>query len=201
MATKEIKCRCKTKTDVEIGEATGYVKVTPFMCDCGRTYLIRDYVNGITSAGEVEAAEYDEMVKIIKAEQQKEKEMNDRDKYIAVEKWLNNLSEEDVADIEAQRTFKRVIDKEFVIETILEHCRYEDDLLDKLYKKSQQVEYEKGLDFYMLTMYGCVDPHVTGPYDTEDEVQSAIADKVEAPDNHQNAYTYFSVTKGAEVKF
>lgn len=61
---------------------------------------------------------------------------NGREMYQAVEKWLNALSTEAIAGIEAQRTSNYTIDKDFVIETILLHCRDEDDLLEKLYRES-----------------------------------------------------------------
>lgn len=56
--------------------------------------------------------------------------------YRAVEAWLNSLSVEEIAVIERERTVDHSIDKELVIETILEHCKYEDDLLFKLHKQA-----------------------------------------------------------------
>jgi len=60
-----------------------------------------------------------------------------REQYQVVDKWLNKLSDEEIASIEAERTRNNPIDRGFVIETILEHCNYEDDLLLKLYNKSK----------------------------------------------------------------
>jgi len=211
----EVKCRCKTTTKVELEEATGYLRVTPFMCDCGRTYLIRDYVNAMTSANEVEHKEYDEFLKSEKEDKRikKMRETEGREIYQAVEKWLNSLSTQAIANIEAQRTFHQTIDKEFVIETILLHCRTEDDLLEKLYteslvstidfdadNKSPQCFTDKK-DWYILKMIGCVDPSLSRPYDTELEVQTVIEACVDAPGNSQNSYSYFSVTKGAKIDF
>ena len=61
-----------------------------------------------------------------------------REQYQTVKKWLDILSDEDIASIEAERTREDPIDRDFIIETILEHCRYEDDLLLKLYNNSRQ---------------------------------------------------------------
>ena len=214
MPVKEIKCRCKTNTEVELEPAKGYVKITPFMCDCGRTYLIRDYVNAMTSYGEVELKEYDEMLQSQMKDKKRDKIMNPtddgRDMYQAVEKWLNKLSNEAIAGIEHQRTFLQMIDKGYVIETILEHCKYEDDLLEKLYKQSQgTIDFNASnnspqcftdkKDWYIINIQDGKDGQLSRPYDSEDEVKTVIDKLVDDKENYDVAYTYISVTKGATV--
>jgi hypothetical protein len=184
------------------------------MCDCGRTYLIRDYYNAMTSYGEVEYQEYKHILKSQAEDKKRKKLMNPtddgREMYQAVEKWLNALSTEAIANIEAQRTFKQTIDKEFVIETILLCCRTEDDLLERLYTESLgTIDFHASgpqcftdkKDWYILKMVGCVDPSLSEKYDTEQEVQDVIDTMREMPENSQNSYTYLSVTKGAEINF
>ena len=47
--TIEIKCHCGKNTIVEVKPATAYVKVTKFICDCGKIFHIHDYMNGCTT--------------------------------------------------------------------------------------------------------------------------------------------------------
>jgi hypothetical protein len=135
---------------------------------------------------------------------------NGREMYQAVEKWLNALSTEAIANIEAQRTFHQTIDKEFVIETILLHCRTEDDLLEKLYTESLgTIDFHASgpqcftdkRDWYILHLIGGIEPELSRPYDTEQEVITVIEAIYETPDNSKDSYTYLSVTKGAEISF
>lgn len=207
--TKEIKCRCGKNSTVELEPAVGYVRVTPFMCDCGRTFLIHDYVNAMTSYGEVEHKEYDEFVEIRKGiDGWKKTDTSDegRRKYQMVDVWLNSLSIGDISRIEAQRIFTQTIDKEFVIETILEHCRYEDDLLERLYGQylacnAISVMTTDKREWYILKMVGCVEPVLVGPISSEIEMKERLEKYADDPSESQNAHTYFSAKKDADIKF
>ncbi len=60
-------------------------------------------------------------------------------KYQTVYRWINSLSVGEVAAIEAERNKDTTYDKDYMIETIMEHCKDEDDLLDKLYTKATKL--------------------------------------------------------------
>lgn len=211
---KEIKCRCKTNTKVELEEATVYVKVTTFMCDCGRTYLIRDYHNAMTSYGEVEYQEYKHILES-QAEDKKRKKLmnptdNGREMYQVVEKWLNALSIEAIANIEAQRTFHQTIDKEFVIETILLCCRTEDDLLEKLYRESLgTVDFNADnnspqcftdkKDWYIIKVTDITESILLSSYPSKAEAKEHISKLVSYKDSHYFSYACFSVPFGTEI--
>ena len=71
--TKDIVCRCGKTSTIKLKPATGYVRVTPFMCDCGKTYHIRDYVNAITTYGEVSHEQYDKHLKMIEDQKNRDR--------------------------------------------------------------------------------------------------------------------------------
>jgi hypothetical protein len=208
--TKEVKCRCGKNSIVELIPAEGYVRVTPFMCDCGRTFLISDYVNAMTTYGEVEHKQYDEFLEMQKkdATRKKVRDTSDegRRKYQLVDKWLNSLSIDAISRIEAQRVFTQTIDKEFVIETILEHCRYEDDLLERLYGQylacnAISMMTTDKREWFILKMVGCVEPVLVGPISTEIEMKERLEKYADDPKESQNSHTYFSAKKDADIRF
>jgi len=211
----EIYCKkCQRTSEADYEVATGYMSKTRWMCDCGEMYHISDYVNGPTYASHMSKEEDDKYTKYMREHTRKDRAMDKekgREMYQRVEKWLNALSVQAIAKIEAQRTFHQAIDRDYTIETILEHCKYEDDLLEKLYKESlvstiafnadnnsPQCFTDKK-DWYILEMVGCVDPSLSRSYNTELEVQTVIEVMRDMPENSQNSYTYLSVTKGADI--
>jgi hypothetical protein len=218
MPTKKIwiyctKCQRTSETDYEV--ATAYMSKTRWMCDCGEMYHISDYVNGPTYASHMSKEDDDKYTKYMEEHTRKESIMDKeqgREMYHAVDKWLNALSDKAISGIEQQRTFHHVIDRELYIETILEHCRTEDDLLERLYKESlgtidfnadnnsPQCFTDKK-DWYILHLIGGIEPELSRQYDTEQEVITVIEAIYETPDNSKDSYTYLSVTKGAVIDF
>jgi len=214
--TVEIKCHCRTNTIVDVEPATVYCKLTRFMCVCGRTYHIIDYYNSSTPYREISAEEDNAYLKEAAEDAKKEKIRNPteegRRKYQVVDKWLNAQSTEFIAGVEQQRTFHQVVDKDFVIETLLEHCRYEDNLLDELYEQ------------YILSLYDTVDFHASGPqcftdkrdwyiisihdlyngmisrlYSSKEDADTVVKKLMMDKDNYDVAYTIISVPKGEGI--
>jgi hypothetical protein len=214
--TKEIKCRCKKDTVVDCEPATAYCQMTRFQCDCGRVYHITDYMNGITTYREVSAEEDETYLKKMKEEERRKKKFNPTNegirKYRAVEKWLNAQSVEFIAGVEHQRTFHQMIDKDFVIETLLESCRYEDDLLDELYQQYilslySKVEFHASgnqaftdkKDWYIIEISDGIDAKISRPYSSKADA-SAVRDKLtEDTDNCDKSYAVISVPFGSKV--
>jgi hypothetical protein len=215
MPTKKIEIcctKCQITYEVDYKVATSYMSKTRWMCDCGEMYHISDYVNGPTYSSHVSKEEDDKYTEYMKEHTRKEvinPTDNGREMYQIVEKWLNALSVEAIAGIEAQRTFHQTIDKDFVIETILEHCRTEDDLLEKLYTESlvSTIDFHASgtqcftdkKDWYILQMIERVDPNFSRPFHSEQEVKDVIKALKTMPEYCQDSFVYFSVTKGAEM--
>lgn len=62
-------------------------------------------------------------------------------KYREVEKWLRSLDDARLRSIDDElKSSNLTIDRGFTIETILEHCAGDDDVLDKLYGSSVDVD-------------------------------------------------------------
>ncbi len=57
-------------------------------------------------------------------------------------------------------------------------------------------------DWYILTMFGCVEPILSDTtYNSEKEASEEVERLSELPENSQNSYTYFSVTRTGKVEF
>lgn len=212
---KEIKCRCGRDTMVDVTPATAYVETTRFMCDCGETFHIHDYCHGITTYIAVTPEIDDEYLNMEEEVKKRMKIMNQdpegRKKYQIVERWLDSLTVEEVAGVEAQRTFHQTIDREFVIETILEHCRHEDDLLDGLFDKaiklSKSIKFHASgdqcfttkLDWYIIDVIDITDGKLSRPYASKAETKTVIDKLGEDPNNYDASFAVFSVPKGTKV--
>ncbi len=69
-----------------------------------------------------------------------------------------------------------------------------------LYKAIKWKENKK--DWYILTMYGLVDPLLHSIiYDSEEKVREEAERLRELPENSQNSYIYFYVTRAGKVGF
>lgn len=53
-------------------------------------------------------------------------------------------------------------------------------------------------DYYILKMYGLIDPCLIGPL-TKEQCDKRIEDYREDPSESQNSFTEIKVTKGAEI--
>ncbi len=214
--TKEIKCRCKKNTIVDVEPATAYSQLTRFQCDCGRTYYITDYHNAITTYREISAEEDDAYQKIVEEDKKKHKISNPteegRRKYRVVESFLEAQTEEYIAGVERQRTFHQLIDKDFVIETLLEHCRYEDNLLDELYEQyiqslvpsidfhaSGDQAFTETRDWYIIDIVDAVDAEISRVFSSKEVAKDVLKKLTEDTGNYDRSYAIISVPKGTDV--
>ena len=59
---------------------------------------------------------------------------------------------------------------------------------------------QPGVDYYYLFIWGCVDPQVIGPFDSEFEMEED-KEKKEEKEGDKHLYLPFNVKKGVEVLF
>lgn len=63
--------------------------------------------------------------------------MNDYDKMQKIIKWLGTLSDAELKKIDDE--LHPTIDREFIIETVEDHCSNDDDLFNKLFDKARNI--------------------------------------------------------------
>jgi hypothetical protein len=105
-----------------------------------------------------------------------------------------------------------MIDKDFVIETILEHCRYEDDLLDELYEQYilslyKVIEFHAigdnaftdKRDWYIIEIVDGIDAKISRLYSSKEDAIEVRDKLTEDKDNYDKSYAIISVPFGSQV--
>lgn len=130
-------------------------------------------------------------------------------RYRVIEQWLQDMPYIHLMVLENSITKLPNIelDKTVNIDNILEFCKSNDEMFEHLYIMSQSKTnyadmelFETAKDWYILELVERTSPKFSRAFPSEEEVKEVIDAMKKLPEYSQSAFTYFSVTKGAEVK-